>query len=328
MKKELNNQELAIYQTKDGAINFKFDNKKETIWANQSQIASLFGVNSQAITKHIKNIYFDNELKEETTCSILEQVQIEGNRKIKRDIKFYNLDLVISIGYRINSKQATKFRIWATKVLKQYVAKGFTINPARIQKNHQAFLQAVEDIKLLANNNKNVQTNDVLDLIKSFSYTWFSLENYDKDKFPKKGTKKAVKITADELKQDLEKLKQELIFKKEATEIFAQEKQKGNLEGIVGNVFQSVFGQDAYETLEEKSAHLLYFIIKNHPFNDGNKRSGAFTFIWFLQKAGFHFQDKISPETLATLAILIAESDPKDKERMIGIVLLLLNFRK
>jgi len=185
----------------------------------------------------------------------------------------------------------------------------------------------VEDIKLLVKNNQNLKTDDILELIKSFSYTWFSLDSYDKDKFPKKGSKKKIQVTAEELKIDLEKLKLELITKKEATTIFGEERQKGNLEGIIGNVFQSVFGQDVYQTLEEKSAHLFYFIIKNHPFIDGNKRSGAFSFIWFLQKAGIQFKEKINPETLSTLTILIAESNPKDKEKMIGIILLLLNSK-
>ena len=151
-----------------------------------------------------------------------------------------------------------------------------------------------------------------------------TLDSYDKDNFPKQGTKKTVQITTEELQNDLEKLKKKLITKKEATKIFAQEKQKGNLAGIVGNVFQSVFGKDAYPTLEQKAAHILYFIVKNHPFTDGN--SGAFAFIWFLQKTGASFEQKITPETLATLTILIAESNPKDKEKMIGIILLLLNF--
>jgi len=179
----------------------------------------------------------------------------------------------------------------------------------------------------LVKNNQNLKTDDILELIKSFSYTWFSLDSYDKDKFPKKGSKKKIQVTAEELKIDLEKLKLELITKKEATTIFGEERQKGNLEGIIGNVFQSVFGQDVYQTLEEKSAHLFYFIIKNHPFIDGNKRSGAFSFIWFLQKAGIQFKEKINPETLSTLTILIAESNPKDKEKMIGIILLLLNSK-
>ena len=319
------NNQTIVYQGENGEIILKKDSENETIWANQKEIAEIFKVNVPAINKHIKNIFKEKELNA-STISILETVQKEGNRKVKRKVEYYNLDMLISVGYRINSVKGTKFRKWATKTLKEHITQGFTINPKRIEKNHQAFLQAVEDIKLLAQNNQNLQTNDALELIKTFSYTWFSLDSYDKNNFPKQGTKKSVQITAEELQQDLEKLKKELITKKEATKIFAQEKQKGNLAGIVGNVFQSVFGKDAYPTLEQKAAHLLYFIVKNHPFTDGNKRSGAFAFIWFLQKTGVSFEQKIMPETLATLTILIAESNPKEKEKMIGIILLLLNF--
>jgi len=319
---------IIIYQGKNGEIKLKEDVQNETVWANRMQMAEIFDVNPQAISKHILKIYKEGELEKEATSSRMELVQNESGRVVKRQVDYYNLEMLISVGYRISSVKGTKFRQWATKTLKQHITQGFTVNPKRIEKNHQAFLKAIEDIKLLVENNQNLQTSDILELIKTFSYTWFSLNSYDKNTFPQKGTKKEIKITSEELEKDIQKLKKELIAKKEATEIFGQEKQKGNLEGIVGNVFQSVFGQDAYETIEEKAAHLLYFIVKNHPFIDGNKRSGAFAFVWFLQKAGFNFYIKINPETLATLTILIAESNPKDKEKMVGIVLLLLHFEK
>jgi death-on-curing family protein len=330
MKKK-DGEKLAIYQTKDGALELRRDFDNNTIWASKKQIAEIFGVDRSVVSRHIKNIFEDKELSAKQVCAKFAHTTKHGSIKGKtqtRNLDYYNLDIILAVGYRTKSSVAIEFRKWATKTLKQHITQGFTINPKRIEKNHQVFLKGVEDVKLLAKNNKNLNTSDVLELIKSFSYTWFSLESYDKDKFPKKGTKKSVQITAEELEKNLDKLKQELIRKKEATEIFAQEKQKGNLKGIVGSVFQSVFGKDVYPKVEEKAAHLLYFIIKNHPFNDGNKRSGAFAFIWFLQKAGLNFQAKISPETLATLTILVAESEPKEKEKMIGIILLLLNFEK
>ena len=317
-----NVQKLAIYQTKDGALELREDANKETIWATQADLSLIYQKDQSVISRHIKKIFQDGEVDKKSN---MQKMHIPNSDK---PVEVYSLDIILAVGYRTNSSKAIEFRKWATNTLKQHITQGFTINPNRIEKNHQSFLKAVEDIKLLVNNNQNLQTGDVLELIQSFSYTWFSLDTYDKDNFPKKGTKKLVKITAEELERDLQKLKEDLIAKKEASDIFGQEKQKGNLAGIIGNVFQTVFGQDAYETIEEKSAHLLYFIIKNHPFNDGNKRSGAFAFIWFLQKAGLDFKAKITPETLATLTILIAESDPKDQEKMIGIVLLLLNFEK
>ena len=186
------------------------------------------------------------------------------------------------------------------------------------------FLKTIEDLKLLTENVSQIDTKDLLSLIESFSNTWFSLDKYDKSVFPTIGTKQELLINATDLLDDILVLKRDLIQKNEATELFAQEKQQGSLQGILGNVYQTIFGQDAYETIEEKAAHLLYFIIKNHPFNDGNKRSGAFAFIWFLKKAGIQFEQKINPAALTALTLLIAESNPSEKDKMIGIVLLLL----
>lgn len=320
MKKEIKN--LAIYQTKDGGIQLREDTKKDTIWATQKQISMIFDIERSVITKHINNLFKNGEINEKSN---VQNLHIANSDK---PVKYYSLDIILAVGYKTNSSKAIEFRKWATKILKKHITEGYTINPKRIEKNHQAFLKAVEDIKSLAKNNEQILTTDILELIKTFSYTWFSLDKYDKDSFPKKGSKKKVKITAEEFLTDLAKLKTELLKRKEASEIFAQEKNEGVLEGIFGNIFQSVFGEEVYATIEEKSAHLLYFIVKNHPFTDGNKRSGAFAFIWFLQKAKFNFQNKISPETLTTLTILIAESNPKEKEKMIGIILLLLNFEK
>lgn len=316
------NKKLAIYQAKDGAIELKQDSQKETIWANQNDLAFLYEKDQSVISRHIKNIFKDKEIDKKSN---MQKMHIANSDK---PVEFYSLDIILAVGYRTNSARAIEFRKWATKTLKKHITKGFTINESILKKKENLYLQALEDLRLLSGNNQNIKTGDILELIKSFSYTWFSLESYDKDKFPKKGTKKSVKITADDLRNDLEKLKQELVERKEATEIFGQERQRGSLGGIVGNVFQTVFGRDAYQTLEEKSAHLLYFIVKNHPFVDGNKRSGAFAFVWFLQKAGLDFKSKITPETLATLTILVAESDPKEKDKMVGIILLLLNFNK
>lgn len=323
MVKDIQKQ-LVIYQGKSGAIEFRGDADKETIWGTQRQIAEIFGVNSQAITKHIKNIYKEGELKENQTCSILEQVQQEGSKTVKRKLNFYNLDMIISIGYRINSKQATDFRIWATKVLKQHLLEGYTINKKRIGQNYEKFMQAVADVKALLPSGNRVTTADVLELINAFAGTWFSLDAYDTDSFPKTGsTKKKVIFTANELSEALQELKQDLMNKKQATDLFGQERNKNSVEGIIGNVFQSAFGQDVYPSAEKKAAHLLYFMIKNHPFADGNKRSGAFAFVWFLRKAGL-LRASLTPEALTALTLLIAESNPKDKEKMVGLVLLLL----
>ncbi len=322
------NNNLVIYQAKNGAIEFRGDFDSENIWGTQKQIAEAFGVDVRTANEHIKNIFKTEELKENSTIRKFRIVQKEGVREVTRDIEHYNLDMIISVGYRVNSKTATQFRIWATKTLKQHITKGYTLNKKVIKNNYDDFLDAVQKVQKLLPKGNIVKAQDVLELVKTFADTWFSLEAYDKGNFPKTGfTKKKVKFEADELYNAVLEFKKELIRKKEATELFAQEKKHKTLEGILGNVFQTVFGADAYKTIEEKAAHLLYFVVKNHPFNDGNKRTGAFSFIWFLNKSGINFQNKISPEALITITLLIAESKPKDKDRMIGLVLLLLKNR-
>lgn len=319
----MNKGNIEIYKTKTGIeVEVKFHS--DTLWLDAHIIAQLFNVNRPAIVKHIQNIYKTGELDENSTCSKMEQVANDGKL---RQMNLYNLDVIISVGYRVNSNQATQFRIWATQRLKNYLVQGYAINQKRLEENKTQFLKTLEDLKILTENNNLIEAKDILSLIQNFSHTWFTLDSYDKNEFPKQGTQEEIQTSAAELKQDLQQLKAALIKKGEASELFAQEKKQGNLEGIFGSVFQSVFGQDAYPSVEEKAAHLLYFIIKNHPFNDGNKRSGAFSFIWLLQKAKYSFQEKINPETLATLTILIAESNPEDKDKMVGVILLLLRNR-
>ncbi|GBE17295.1 fic/DOC family protein [bacterium BMS3Abin15] len=316
---------LVIYQANSGAIELKGDFQHETIWATQAQMASVFGVNSQAITKHLKNIYEDTELAKKATCSKVEQVQIEGRRKVKRFVEVYNLDAIISVGYRISSKTGTKFRQWATKVLRQHITKGYTINPKVIKNNYAEFQKAIENIKHLLPSGANTDHESVLELVSAFADTWLSLDAYDKDMLVSKGaTKKEIKITAEKLAEKLANFKNELIKKKQATDLFGRERQPDAVAGIFGNVMQSFGGKPVYPTVEEKAAHLLYFMVKNHPFVDGNKRSGAFAFVWFLKKAGILNMQKITPAALTALTLFIAESAPKNKERMIRLVLQIL----
>jgi prophage maintenance system killer protein len=316
---------ITIYQAKNGSIEFRGDFDRETIWGNLSQIANLFGRDKSVISRHIKNIYKIGELEEMVTVAKIATVQKEGEREVEREIEYYNLDMILSVGYRVDSKQATQFRVWATKTLKQHLIQGYTINKQLIGKNYEKFMRAVSDVKALLPAGNKVKTEDILELIRAFAGTWFSLDAYDKDSLPKKGaSRKQVAFTAEELIDALKELKKDLIKKKEATEIFGQERNKDSVLGIVGNVFQSIFGKDAYLSLEEKAAHILYFMVKNHPFTDGNKRSGAFAFVWFLRKAGI-LRASLTPEALTSITLLVAESHPKDKDKMIGVVLLLLN---
>jgi prophage maintenance system killer protein len=317
-KQKLSN--IVIYQAPNGAIELKGDFDKETVWANLDQIASVFGRDKSVISRHIKNIFKEEELEKKSVVAFFATTATDGKTY---QVEYFNLDVIISVGYRVNSKVATEFRKWATKTLKQHITKGYTINKKLLQKNYTLFQQALCDIQKISQN--KLSSQDVLELVKTFSQTWFSLDAFDKENFQtKKQTQKSITVEAKKLYADLEVLKKELIAKNEATELFAEEKQKGSLEGILGNIFQSVFGQDAYPSIESKASHLLYFIVKNHPFTDGNKRSGAFAFIWFLQKAKYGFRDKITPEALTAITLLIATSDPKDKQRMVDLVILLL----
>lgn len=325
----MDNNDLAVFQAENGALELRLNRAKDTVWANLDQISDLFGRDKSVISRHIKSIFKDEELQKEVVVAFFATTTQHGaikNKTQTKQVAYYNLDMLLSVGYRVNSKIATKFRQWATKLLNQHITQGYSINEELLKRNRLQFIKTLEDLKILTKNNEQLKATDVLTLIQSFSGTFLALDSYDKNAFPEYGTRKEVKTSAKELSKDLQKLKQELIYKGEATNLFAQEKKKGNLEGIFESVFQTVFGEDAYPTIEEKAAHLLYFVVKNHPFNDGNKRSGAFCFIWFLQKTSYSFQDKISPETLTVLTILIAESNPSDKEKMIGIVKSILNF--
>ena len=321
-------KDIVIYQTKSGAVAFRGDVERETVWGTLQQVADLFDVQKPAISKHLRNIYESGELERGATVSKMETVQKEGSRTIKRTIDYYNLDAMLSVGYRVNSRQATQFRIWATKTLRQYIVQGYAINRDRIGANYEQFMRAVADVKALLPSGNKVKTEDIVELISAFAGTWFSLDAYDKAQFPTRGaTKRQVAFTATHLRDALVALKTELIGKKEATEIFGEERARGSIEGIVGNVMQSAFGADVYPTVEEKAAHLLYFVIKNHPFVDGNKRSGAFAFVWFLRRARL-LRASMTPEALTALTLLVAESQSKDKEKMVGLILLILGGKK
>lgn len=320
-----NKNKVVIFQTKSGAIELKGDIKKETLWANLQQIADLFETDKSGISRHINNIYQTNELEKKLTVAKIATVKKEGKREVERMVEYYNLDIILSVGYRVNSKKATEFRKWATKTLHDHITKGYTINRTQIKNHYSEFAKAVENIKALLPPAESFSRESVLELISAFSNTWLSLDAYDKDELSSSGTtKRSVELTAEQLTEALVDFKIVLINKGETTELFGSERQPKTIQGIVGNVMQSFGGKAMYPTIEEKAAHLLYFMVKNHPFTDGNKRSGAYTFIWFLKKAGILNLATMSPTTLTAITLLVAESDPKNKERMIKLILQLL----
>jgi len=305
-------------QTKSGELEIIGDITNNNLWASQKQIADIYGIDRSVVTRHINNIFKTKEVKEKSN------VQKMHIAKSDKPVKFYSLDIILAVGYRTNSSKAIKFRKWSNKVLKEYVINGFSINYNKVKTNYNKFnelLNYVKTIKLAASD------DEVISLIQFFAKTWFSLEAFDSNTLPSPQsgiTKASVKLTSINFINTLNELKTHLISKQKATEFFAKENNKNLIEGIFGNIYQSSFGERAYPTIESQASHLFYFIVKNHPFIDGNKRSGAFAFIWFLKKSNFNFSEKITPETLTCLALIIAKSLPKEKDQMIGLILLLI----
>lgn len=256
------NEEIAIYQSTAGALELKTKITQETIWLTQDQIALLFDVQKAAISKHIKNIFESDELEYKATVSKMETVRKEGARKVKRSLEYYNLDLVLSVGYRVNSKKATHFRQWATRTLRDYIVKDYAINPHQIKANYQQFLKAIDDIKSMLPTGKIVNNESMLDLVILFSETWLSLDTYDKDELQIKGiTKKRFLLKAQKLSCALLEFKNFLVKKGEPTEIFGKEISKQSIVGIVGNIMQSFDGHDLYPSIQVlKRKQLTFFI--------------------------------------------------------------------
>lgn len=330
-KEEIKKGEVIIYKSKEGP-RVKVRLEKETIWLNLNQIADLFDTDKSGISRHIKNIYQNKELKQNLTVAKIATVQIEGGREIKRDIEYYNLDVVLSIGYRINSKRATQFRIWATKTLKDHLIKGYTINKKRLLETREKFKELQSTITFLQEKSKKEllsgQAGEILNLLSSYAKALRLLGEYDKGKLKKlKGEKVKFILKYEECQRIIREIKKELIAKKEASNIFGQEA-SGSFEGIIKGLEQTFGGKELYSTIESKASHLLYFIIKNHPFTDGNKRIASFLFIYFLDRNDYLYREngekKINDNALTALALLIAISHPDEKEGLIKIITNLL----
>jgi prophage maintenance system killer protein len=319
VKKLENQNKSIIYQAKNGAIELRGDFTRETIWATQVQIADLFNIERSVVTKHINNVIKTGEIDQKRN---VQKMHIANSDK---PVSLYSLDVILSVGYRTNSRIAIEFRKWATKTLRSYIIDGFAINKNRIAKNYERFLSVVEDVKKLLPAGSAVDAKDVVELISIFADTWLSLEAYDKEILAKgKLTKKKVNLTAEKISKDLTELRKTLMEKGETTDMFGNERSAGSVSGIVGNVMQSFGRNELYPTVEEKAAHLLYFMIKNHPFTDGNKRSGAFAFVCFLRQAGVLNIKKLTPSALTAITVLVAESNPNHKDNIIKLILNLI----
>ncbi len=328
---ESNTGQIILYKAK-GNVTVDVKLCKETVWLTQSQIATLFDVNVPAISKHIKNIFIEGELSKKPTVSKMEIVQTEGSRTVNRKIDFYNLDMIVSVGYRVNSKSATQFRIWATTILKDYLVKGFTINQKRLQeKGFDEFQQAVALIKNTVESKRlsGDEKEGLLKVITEYAQSWALLQKYDENSLEKPKAKKAAEyvLTYEIARKAIDELKKKLRRKKQASDIFGNERSEA-LKGILGNLYQTFGEKELYTGIGEKAAHLLYFVIKDHPFTDGNKRSAALLFILFLSRNRYLLKTsgelKINDNALIAIALLIAESSPKQKDTMIKLVMNLI----
>ena len=325
---------IKIYQTDQQTIEVRLDSQQETIWLTQAQIASLYDVKPQNVTMHLKNIYADGELEQTATCKDFLQVRQEGRRQVQRNTKHYNLDAVISVGYRVNSRQATQFRIWATQRLKEHLLQGYTLNQQRFEQNAEALKQALILIEKAAQSPElTAETGGgLVEIVSRYTQTFLWLQQYDEGLLEEPSGQTGGKLpTAAEAMANLGQLKEQLMARGEATELFARLREDG-LAAILGNLDQSVFGEPAYPSIESKAAHLLYFVVKNHPFSDGNKRSGAFLFVDFLHRNSRLLNSRDEPVIndtgLAALTLLVAESDPKQKEVIIRLIMTMLANRR
>ena len=329
MEKDFQKGEIIIYTSEDGSVSLDTKLENETIWLTQKQMAELFGVKTPAINKHLNNIYNEGELSKDSTISILEIVQKEGNRDILRNIAFYNLDAIISVGYRVNSSMATQFRIWATSTLKEYITKGYAINE-KMLKSKQEQIQALQStINLLTRSIENQissvdEAQNVAKILDNFAKGLNLLDNFDHKTLDSKGLteKESVIIKEKEYLEIIDKMKSEF-----ASDVFANPKD-GSFASSINQIYQTFDGKDCYPTLEEKAATLLYLITKNHSFSDGNKRIAASCFLYFLDKNNMLYKNNlpiIDASALFALTLLIAESKPEEMDVMKQIVISVLN---
>ncbi|WP_421706398.1 RhuM family protein [Alloalcanivorax xenomutans] len=316
--------DIVIFEEGAGPVEVRLEG--ETLWATQGQMAELFDTSTDNIGLHLKNVYAEAELDEAATTEDFSVVRQEGKRQVRRRLKHYNLDAVISVGYRVSSRRATRFRQWATRVLREHLTQGYSLNEHRLARQGLAELeQAVELLGQTLTRQELVSDigQEVVGLILGYARTWRLLQDYDEGALgvppgarPARGV-----LGVDEARRALDALAGELRDRGEASDLFARDRDDG-LASILGNLEQSMFGEPLYGTREERAAHLLYFVIKNHPFSDGNKRSGAFLFLLYLRQEGMRLT--LNEQGLTALTLLIAESDPKAKDLMARLVMNLI----
>lgn len=320
-------QQIQIFTSADGQVQLEITLAQETLWLSQTQISELFATSADNVSLHLKNIYREQELSEIATTEDFSVVRQEGSRQVQRQIKHHNLDAIISVGYRVSSNRATQFRIWATSTLKQHLVQGYTLNQRRLQERGIEFEQAV--ILLSRTLAQQQRVNDagaaVIAVISDYARSWSLLQSYDEQSLSELSNKQVnmQALQLDNVLAAIAKLKQTLIAKGEASELFGQLRGDG-LASAIGTIEQSFGDEFLYPNVASRAAHLLYFVIKNHPLSDGNKRSGSFLFLWYLRLnqslLAKPVEQLINDNTLVALALLVAESLPEQKELIVRLI--------
>jgi prophage maintenance system killer protein len=327
------NHSTLIYQAEDGSLRTEVSLQDDTVWLTQKQMAELFNKDVRTINEHIQNIFVEEELSPKSTIRNFRIVRLEGKREVTRNVEHYSLDVIISVGYRVKSKEGTRFRIWANKVLKEYLIYGYALDQKRLKQQTAQLQELQKTIALFQRAQAKIlshsEASGLLNVLTNYTHSFILLNQYDTGNFPEGelNTNITVEITLNDAMKAIDELKLRLIAQNEATELFGHPKDE-SFAGILGNIVQSFGGEYLYPSVEEQAAHLLYFIIKNHPFTDGNKRIGAFIFVWFLQLNEHHLKKngeaKINDNALVAIALLVAQSDPNQKETMIKLIINLI----
>lgn len=327
----MNSSNIEIYQSRDGQTEVQVRFENDTVWLSQKQMSQLFDKDTDTIGLHLRNIYKSGELNEISTTEESSVVQLEGKRKVKRSIKLYNLDAIISIGYRINSKRGIQFRIWANKILKEYLIKGYALNERKLNEQNQQLRELQNSVKILGKaltikTLSNDESTGLLKIISDYAYALDILDQYDYQSLQIRDTsgKETFQLTYKEAINQIQLAKRA----HGNSDLFGQEKDK-SFRSSIATIYQTFGGTDLYPSIEEKAANLLYFITKNHSFSDGNKRIAAFLFLYFLERNGILFDrngnKRIADNTLVALTLMIAVSKPDEKETMTKVIVNLIN---
>jgi prophage maintenance system killer protein len=323
--------EILLFKTPEGDTQIDVKLEEETVWLTQDQICSLFNKVKSTISYHISSVFKEGELSKSSTVRKFRTVQIEGNRKIEREIEHYNLDVIISVGYRVKSKRGTQFRIWANKVLKDYLIKGYSLNERKLKEQTEKFKELERALEIFSKVTESYQLKQdefsgILRVITDYTYALDLLDKYDNKELAVSNTNKNLtfKVSYESARKIITKMKEKF----GGSTLFGKEKDK-SFKGTIGAIYQTFGRKELYPSIEEKASHLLYFTIKNHSFIDGNKRIAAALFLWFLEMNNYLYgkneRKRIADNALVALCLLIAESNPKEKDMIVKLVVNLIN---